>query len=357
MDVNKIKIIESIGNKEIVVPISINPDLLDREGAIIEEEQNIVQQIIGSPINYELSRYGRAKNSIILAQDTSLTYTFNFSQDVNAPSENSYLSKFTENQLRYNTDAFKNSFYKLDFYDTMDPKKQKNYLTIILPTRMSNTLEENGCEEYQFIFTEESEFLNELKYTNCCGQEKSVLGKGGSNGVPDTTVSFCYKFGTTVYYIRRRANDDGQYTTITSPVNLNESTTRYTIFNVGTCRCDSALPSGTNSRPLPVPIIQTDFNKNQEGFFLHWFQDKSVLNIDNLYMSAKFFDASVGKYIKFIVNDQISYANKYRIPYQDFYYRVELDYTNNEYSVYYTNTNAFADTVYWYEYKNPPIGI
>jgi hypothetical protein len=356
MDVNKIKILESIGNKEIVVPISINPDFLDRESAIIQEEQNIIEQIIGTPTNYELSRYPRARNT---AGDTSLTYVFNFTEDVTVPAETSYLSKFTDSQVRFFTDAFRNSFFKLDFYDSLDPKTQKNYLTIILPTRMSNTLEENGCEEYEFVFDTVSDPLypNELRYTDCCGLEVTVVGNGAVGGNPATVVRFCTKIGTPVYFIRRRTNAEGVVTETELVVNLNQSTLNYLIFFLGNCRCESGLLGASSSRPLSIPIIATDFNRNQEGFFLHWFEDRSLLNIDNLYMSAKFFDASVGQYIKFIVNDQTSYTNTYRIPNQDFYYRVGIDYVNDEYSVFLTSNGSFVDTLNWYEYKNPPITL
>jgi hypothetical protein len=72
-------------------------------------------------------------------------------------------------------------------------------------------------------------------------------------------------------------------------------------------------------------------------------------------MSAKFFDASRGQYVKFIVNDQISYSNPYRIPNQDFYYRVGIDYINRNYSVFLTSNDGFIETLNWYEYQNPPI--
>jgi hypothetical protein len=41
----------------------------------------------------------------------------------------------------YYENNFTNSFFKLDFYDTPDEKKQTNYLTIILPTQQGLTME------------------------------------------------------------------------------------------------------------------------------------------------------------------------------------------------------------------------
>jgi hypothetical protein len=42
---------------------------------------------------------------------------------------------FTPQDLYYYTNNFANSFFKLDFYDNTDEKKQTNYLTIIIPTQ------------------------------------------------------------------------------------------------------------------------------------------------------------------------------------------------------------------------------
>jgi hypothetical protein len=42
---------------------------------------------------------------------------------------------FTPQELYYYTNNFSNSFFKLDFYDNTDEKKQTNYLTVIIPTQ------------------------------------------------------------------------------------------------------------------------------------------------------------------------------------------------------------------------------
>jgi hypothetical protein len=349
MDVNKIKIVESIGDKNIVVPISINPDFLDREASIIEEEQNIVEQIIGTPTNYELLRFPHVRNS---GGDSSVTYQFGFSYNATTPAENSYLSKFTEKQVRFFSDSFKNSFFKLDFYDSMDPKTQKNYLTVILPPRMSNTLEENACSQYDFTFLRDGT----LKYTDCCDTLQSLHV---SFGISPPTRRICVKNGTSATFEYYDLDRFGTYYIIYSRV-VDFPIPRggyYSISPVGNCPCDSVIPSSSASRPLSIPTIITDYNKNQEGFFLYWFEDEQLLGIENLYMTAKFFNAATGRYIRFIVNDQTFYTNTYRIPNNDFYYRVRFDYTLKEYVIYFTSNDQRTDTVYWYEYQNPPIGL
>jgi hypothetical protein len=49
--------------------------------------------------------------------------------------QNSYLSKFTTNQIYYFQPAFTKSFWKLDFYDTPTTRTQKSYFTVILPVQ------------------------------------------------------------------------------------------------------------------------------------------------------------------------------------------------------------------------------
>jgi len=349
MDVNKIKIVESLGDKNIVVPIGINPDLLDREGAIIDEEKNIIEQIIGIPTNYELLRFPHVRNS---GGDSSVTYQFFFSSDVTVPAENSYLSKFTEDQVRFFSDSFKNSFFKLDFYDSMDPKTQKNYLTVILPPRMSNTLEENACSQYDFTFLRDGT----LRYTDCCGTE---INLNVSPVINPQTRRICVSNNSTAIFSYYDLDRFGTYFIIYD-IDVEFPVGRggyYSISPVGNCPCESLIPPSSTSRPLSIPTIVSDYNRNQEGFFYYWFEDQNLLNLEDLYITAKFFNAATGQYTKFIVNDQTFYSNTYRIPNQDFYYRVRFDYMINEYVLYFTSNDFRTDTLYWYEYINPPIGI
>ena len=74
MDVNKVKIIKSAGDKKILVPISNNWDLLNRESAIVDEESVIIKKVIGNPPNYELQRFSRE----VINQSTAQIYQFNF---------------------------------------------------------------------------------------------------------------------------------------------------------------------------------------------------------------------------------------------------------------------------------------
>ncbi len=46
------------------------------------------------------------------------------------------------------------------------------------------------------------------------------------------------------------------------------------------------------------PEFKLDYTKNREGFFFYWMRDKKFLNLDTFYMSAKFFDAKLGVFVR-----------------------------------------------------------
>lgn len=353
MDVNKIKILNSDLDREIVVPLGTQWDFLDRSDAIKQEQQSVLKKVIGSPPNYELSRFSHVANSTGLSE---LTYQFFFSEQVEGPWENSYLTKFTDNQVRYYSNAFAKSFFKLDFYDSMDPKTQKNYLSVILPTSNSALVEESQCREYFFTFQALGDRPSELQYTNCCGENVEIQGQGGSGGFPATTVRICVRIGGDVRFVRYFVNQAGQLVAQSLLVDLAQGTGQYDITLLGDCSCNSDLPTvDTNSRPLVTPTFFLDHFGKQEGFYLHWYEDKNLLGIETFYMSAKFFDAAKGQYVKFINGKQSFYTNKYRIPNKDYYYIVNLTYGNKTYEIISTQSDNFTSVLEWYEYKNPPL--
>lgn len=353
MDVNKIKILPSDLNRQIVVPLGIDWDFLDRADAIKQEQQKILKQVIGTPPNYELSRYSHVANP---NGSSELTYQFFFSQTVAGPWENSYLIKFTDNQVRYYSNQFGKSFFKLDFYNSMDPKTQKNYLTVILPTSNSALIEESQCREYFFTFQELGDRPSELRYTNCCGEEIEVQGQGASGGFPATTVRICVRIGGDVRFVRFFINQIGEQVEQSLLVDLAQGTGQYDIVLLGDCTCNGDLPVvDSSSPPLVTPTFFLDHFGRQEGFYLHWYEDRDLLGIDSFYMSAKFFNAATGQYVKLINTPQSDYTNLYRIPNKDYYYIVNLNYTSKTYEVVSTQTDLPASVITWYEYINPPL--
>jgi hypothetical protein len=347
MDVNKIKIVESPGEKNIVVPLSINFDLLDREASILEQETDIIKEVIGEPLNYELSRFAHVTSP---GGSSSLTYDFRFTTSTGdtlnplALTEISYLSKFTENQIRYNSNAFKNSFFKLDFYDSMDPKTQKIYFSVILRAEES-VLDVPVCLEYRIIVFQAG--LGTLTYVDCCNRTqvwtKTTIGD---------FFDFCPSPNSTATYV---SDFEGELFTYSFFFNGGSYDVDNIIISPSSDQCRCQAEDLDELNPLKLPSFLLDYDKTQEGYFIYWYESLSLLNLSNLYMTTKFFNAATGEYIKFIKNEQINYSNPYRIPNQDYYYVVYFNYDTKEYTIYTTDTYEQVNVVTWYEYVNPPL--
>jgi hypothetical protein len=55
---------------------------------------------------------------------------------------------------------------------------------------------------------------------------------------------------------------------------------------------------GFQTQNIKIPDIKLDFLGYREGFFIYWLKNRSVLDIETFYMTAKFFDAKQGVFIK-----------------------------------------------------------
>lgn len=181
MDVNKIKIRQTIGNKEITLPIFSNWDLYAREDSVNIEKDKIVEKIIGKPTNYELCRYTMET----VLNESKLIYELNFRKLGSNQWHNSYLSgitTFDKNDIEYLNKSFTKSFFKLDFYDTIDKIKQKIQFSVILNTTSGIKVDENGdllyipkfeldhikIQESYYIYWYEENILNITDfYFNC----------------------------------------------------------------------------------------------------------------------------------------------------------------------------------------------
>lgn len=354
MRVNKIKILQNPGDKNILVPLGNEDDLLDREGAIIQQETQIIEDVIGTPINYELARYSNAPDNLGYTQ---LDYNFYFTDSPSNPATLSYLSKFTESQIRYKTNQFVNSFFKLDFYDSPDPKKQKNYFTIILPTNKSSEINENLCESYVITVEE----YGRLSYTDCCNNSVTQTVPVPLNQ-SSASVTICRAAGTVATYSYSISRDE-----ITSNYNIDidfdglTPTNAYSVQSLGECNCNSLITTPVSAIPnLLEPSFVLDHTRLKEGFYIYWYENSQIVNTNIFHMTAKFFNSSNGQYIKFIINDQSTYTNPYRIPNNDFYHRIVFNYNTKKYTLYggQSPNNSLANiinSVRWYEYMNPPV--
>ncbi len=118
----------------------MNWDFSDREDTLIKYEEEVLNKILGFPNDYEVRRFEmfqNPNNDITLP----LTYNFNFKSTTNNDWVLNYTDsgRFTQRELYNNAKIYDKSFFKLDFYDTINPQTKKNYLTIILNKRPNKT--------------------------------------------------------------------------------------------------------------------------------------------------------------------------------------------------------------------------
>jgi hypothetical protein len=274
MDVNKFTIRQDGGltDKTITFPIQLDWDYSGLDQAIDEFEVEAINKVIGVGRDFEVTRFAHAPQTGA-TDDTFVQYQFYFHSggtsvnNVNNWSIDYRQEGFTAQQIFYYNNNFSNSFFKLDLYDSLDEKKQTNYVTIILPTQQGLTMD-------------------------------AIMNK-------------------TLVKIKK-------------------------------------------------PDFVLDYVGDKEGFFLYWLKKRTFLNIRTFYMTAKFYDAEKGVFVK-MMNMPQSVSSGTTTTFDNsrfFYYRVELDYEKQTYQVFntnpaqniYNNYGQRAGTsvpIKWYEYINP----
>jgi hypothetical protein len=153
MDVNKIQIRQDgLINKELVIPIQLTWDYLGLDQSIDEYETEVIKKVTGTYGDFEVDRFAHAP---LIIQDpltnnlneiTDIQYEFNFYSGGSLSDSTNWkcnylMEGFTTQEIYYYTNNFSNSFFKLDFYDNVDEKRQTNYITIIIPTQQGLTMD------------------------------------------------------------------------------------------------------------------------------------------------------------------------------------------------------------------------
>jgi hypothetical protein len=120
---------------------------------------------------------------------------------------------------------------------------------------------------------------------------------------------------------------------------------------------------GLNTVNIRIPQYQLNFTGDKEGYFVYWLKSPEFFNpeISTLYMSAKFYDASIGGFKRMMNSPQGDLQNKFNFPQEIyFYYTLKLNYDDYTYEVFLDNelntlTKVGTDynPIKWYEYVNP----
>ena len=196
MDVNKIKITPIVNSQEIVIPLDMRWDLLNREDTLINEENSIIKEVIGTPTNYELVRFSRrpfdlSVNSSFFGGQTEVRHVFKFYSGATDTWETTYLTRFNDNDIRFSSNSYKKSFFKFDFYDATSPQTQKIYLSLILQTSQSAPFL-NNCGVYRLGSLLNNTYTVTFNYTDCCGVEQTfIVPDGLPPGSPQSGLQFC----------------------------------------------------------------------------------------------------------------------------------------------------------------------
>jgi len=138
MAVNNYRILMNGEIKQVTIPIELDWDYDGHSQSIDLYEDEVVKEVIGMGYDFEVDRFPHDVDPT--TKKTEINYEFYFYSggsltDINNWS-NSYIPEgLTVKDIYYFSNDFTKSFFKLDFYDSVDDKKQTNYITVILPTQ------------------------------------------------------------------------------------------------------------------------------------------------------------------------------------------------------------------------------
>ena len=120
---------------------------------------------------------------------------------------------------------------------------------------------------------------------------------------------------------------------------------------------------GLNTVNIRKPQYQLNFTGDKEGYFVYWLKSPEFFNpeINTLYMSAKFYDASIGGFKRMMNTPQGTKQDKFNFSQElNFYYTLKLNYDDYTYEVFLkdqlgnlTKVGTDYNPIKWYEYVNP----
>jgi len=138
MSASKFKLSQSVGvDRSLNIPIELSWDYLNVGDSVELYEQQVIAEVLGDGRDFEVTRFANLPYSGTPSEITEINYKFYFysggslSNQINWQS--SYLAQgFDTQDVYYFNRNFANSFFKLDFYDNNDEKRQVNYFTVLI---------------------------------------------------------------------------------------------------------------------------------------------------------------------------------------------------------------------------------
>jgi hypothetical protein len=109
---------------------------LDVDSEIKEYETSVLNELITTDKDFEVNRFFHADYN----NKSEINYEFYFYEGASLSNASNWkidyrAQGFTTQEVYYYSNSFRNSFFKLDLYDSPIESQQENYITIILPTQ------------------------------------------------------------------------------------------------------------------------------------------------------------------------------------------------------------------------------
>jgi hypothetical protein len=136
MSVSKQILFSGFTNNRINIPINLDWEYLDVDSEIKEYENSILNELITTDKDFEVDRFFHADYD----NKSEINYEFYFYEGASLSNASNWkidyrAEGFTTQEVYYYANSFRNSFFKLDFYDSPIESQQENYITVILPTQ------------------------------------------------------------------------------------------------------------------------------------------------------------------------------------------------------------------------------
>jgi len=136
MSVSKQILFSGFTNNRINIPINLDWEYLDVDSEIKEYENSILNELITTDKDFEVNRFFHADYE----NKSEINYEFYFYEGGSLSNSSNWkidyrAQGFTTQEVYYYANSFRNSFFKLDLYDSPIESQQENYITIILPTQ------------------------------------------------------------------------------------------------------------------------------------------------------------------------------------------------------------------------------
>ena len=135
-------------------------------------------------------------------------------------------------------------------------------------------------------------------------------------------------------------------------------------------QCPSDVTDGRyNCRPegeqfCPTPNFELDPVNNNEGYFIYWLKEKTLIDLSVFYMSCKFYNGKTGEVTQMINTPQsiinLQTNKPYSISKEDYYYyRVVLNQDRFNYTIFKTSDGTrvgedATNPIRFYQYFNAP---